>query len=179
MCCIIKKMDRQINSIFAISFILVVSIVVGAVVWHYGNEGIASAQILKITLQKKAEKQISQLDLEDWQNYKNDNYKFSLVLPNDWKGYKATERTFDWGTIGKSESLDFGFPKQEAFFNIAFVQRKQFKQLQSSGEPFGTYLGENSNVVFVLNQSKISNDANTAKFISEVPAIIKTFKLDK
>jgi hypothetical protein len=174
-------MNRQINSIFAIGFILIVSIVIGGIVWYYGNKGIASAQILKITIQKKDASELEQADLEDWQNYQNDDYKFSLVFPSDWNGYKATNRTFDWGTIGKSDSLDFGFPKEEALFNIAFVDKKDFKQIQNSGEPFGTYLGQNSNTVFVFNQnsSSISGDDNSTKLISEIPAIIKTFKIEK
>ena len=173
-------MNREINSFFCICLLVVISAIAGVVVWHYGNQGMDSAQIVKINIQNRVASEMNQAGMEDWQNYENADYKFSLVFPDDWKGFKTTERTFDWGTIGKSKSLDFGFPKKDAeIFNIAFVQKKQFKKLQNSGEPFGTYLGENSDVVFVLNQEKYSTDENTAKLLSEVSGIIKSFKVEK
>jgi len=43
--------------------------------------------------------------------YTNKKYNFELQLPKDWLGYATQERVLDWGTLGKADSIDFGFKK--------------------------------------------------------------------
>jgi hypothetical protein len=86
----------------------------------------------------------------------------------------------DWGSDGTSDSIDFGFPEQkDGLFNISFHTKKQYDSISSSGAPFGQKLGESNGYVFVWDQAQYATNADMQKRMSEIAAIIKTFKLVK
>jgi len=103
-----------------------------------------------------------------------------LIFPETWKGYIAVYRQLDWGSDGKSDSIDFGFPAQkDGLFNISFYNEQQYNSIVNSGVPFGMLLGKNANTVFVWNQTQYAANKDMEKRITEIQSIIKTFKLIK
>jgi hypothetical protein len=117
---------------------------------------------------------------DSWKNYENGQYGFTLTFPESWKGFVATHRLLDWGSDGTSDSIDFGFPEQkDGLFNISFHTKKQYDSISSSGAPFGQKLGESNGYVFVWDQAQYATNADMQKRMSEIAAIIKTFKLVK
>ncbi len=110
--------------------------------------------------------------------YKNTEYGFSLEFPNTWKGYTTKNRILDWGTIGTSDSIDFGFSTQDSLFNIGMYSKSQWQKIKSEEGPTPTYLGENSQYIFGFAQANgaLVNDIIVAR-MAEVKDIIKTFKI--
>jgi hypothetical protein len=111
--------------------------------------------------------------------YTNDQYKFSLTFPQTWKGYTITSRTLDWGSFGKSDSLDFGFGEQNSIFNIAIHSKEQWRQIAAEQEADSrstqVSLGESKDFVFSFaSTGDVSNDEMYDR-LSEVQSIIKTF----
>lgn len=108
--------------------------------------------------------------------YINNTYGFSLEFPDTWKGYTAKNRTIDWGVLGTNDSVDFGFSAQDALFNVSIHTKSQWQKIKSGEFPMPTYLGENSQYVFVYSVTQYSaNDAMVAR-INEIKDIIKTFQ---
>lgn len=114
----------------------------------------------------------------DWHTYTNAQYGFQLTFPDTWKGYLTKHRTLDWGSDGKSDSIDFGFPAQDGLFNISFHTQKQYDAISSSGAPFGVKLGESKGFVIVGDQAQFAEDSMKARY-AEISSIIKTFKIIK
>lgn len=118
--------------------------------------------------------------ISSWQVYWSERYGFMLTFPETWKGYTAVYRQLDWGSDGKSDSIDFGFPAQkDGLFNISFYSEKQYNSIANSGVPFGMLLGKNADYVFVWNQTQYAANKDMEKRITEIQSIIKTFKLTK
>jgi hypothetical protein len=113
--------------------------------------------------------------------YTNDQYGFSFKFPQTWKGYTVTHRTLDWGTFGKSDSLDFGFGTENTIFNIAIHTKEQWKKIAAEQEADGRYpqrpLAESKDFVFSFSTSgDVANDEMMAHF-AEINSIIQTFSV--
>ena len=122
--------------------------------------------------------------IADWKNYKNDKYGFELTFPSTWQGYKAINRTLDWGANGTSDSIDFGFTAQGSsdialIFNVSMHSKTQWKKIKSEQGPTPTYLGENSLYVFAYSPAQdVATDFERSR-MTEIESIIKTFKITK
>ncbi len=64
-------------------------------------------------------------------NYKNEKYGFELTFPDAWRGYTAKPRVLDWGMLGISDSVDFGFGERDSLFNISVHSKIQWKNFAS------------------------------------------------
>ena len=85
--------------------------------------------------------------------YKNEKYGFILNFPVDWSNFINQERLLDWGTNGKSNSIDFGFKEDNSLFNISIFTSSQWGKIQAEDGPKPTYLGKNSNYIFGISFS--------------------------
>ncbi len=110
--------------------------------------------------------------------YYNDKYAFEVTFPNTWKSLVITPRTIDWGTIGNSDSLDFGLPAQSSLFNIVFIKKDVWnKNLIPEQEPIPLYLGERDDIVFAFSQAQSTTNDEMSKRYAEITMIRKSFKL--
>lgn len=109
--------------------------------------------------------------------YKNEVYGFEMTFPETWKGYSTTDRTLDWGTLGKSDSIDFGLPGEEALLNVSFNAKDQWEKIKTEGGPIPSVLGESDKFVFAYSTAQSVSNGTMAERLNEVPEIIKTFKL--
>ncbi|MFA6534489.1 MAG: hypothetical protein WCT37_04975 [Patescibacteria group bacterium] len=115
-------------------------------------------------------------DKSSWQAYQNEKYGFEIKFPPTWKGFIAKNRILNWGPIGASDSVDFGFAIQDSLFNISVYPKSQWQQIQSIEGPKPTYLGENSQYVFGHAEAQ-DIAAGMADRVAEVPAILQTFSV--
>ncbi len=114
-----------------------------------------------------------------WKTYTNSKYGFSLNFPQTWEGYITKNRTLNWGSLGTSDSIDFGFSIQNSLFNISIHTKNKWEQIKSTEGPTPAYLGENSQYVFGYSKAQdAANDTIIAR-MSEISTIIKTFKIVK
>ncbi|KKR07861.1 MAG: hypothetical protein UT32_C0006G0008 [Parcubacteria group bacterium GW2011_GWC2_39_14] len=110
--------------------------------------------------------------------YTNKKYGFELKFPGEWEGYASGERVLDWGDLGKSDSIDYGFIKNkelESLFNISIHSVVQWKKIQASEGPVPTYLGEFEGLVLGWAGSQDASEANRVRR-SQVDEIIASFK---
>ncbi len=109
--------------------------------------------------------------------YSNGLYGFSVSFPQSWAGYLSTDRTLDWGTLGTSDSIDFGFFDQDSVFNISMHSQSQWQDILLEEGPIPTYLGENNDYVFAyMTAQYVANDDMTAR-MAEVQEIVETFEV--
>ncbi len=111
--------------------------------------------------------------------YSNPQYGFSLTFPQTWKGYIAKNRTLNWGSLGTSDSIDFGFPTQDSLFNVSIHTKSQWQQIKSEKGPTPTYLGENNQYVFGYSVAQYAANDTIIARMKEIQNIIKTFKVTK
>lgn len=114
---------------------------------------------------------------EDGIKYTNTPYGFSLMFPESWKGFVATNRSLEWNTIGISDSIDFGFPVQDSLFNISIFTKDQWQMLQAEEGPKPTFISENTTHVFAYERAQYAENDAMIERMKEVPAIIATFKI--
>jgi len=110
--------------------------------------------------------------------YTNSKYGFELKFPGEWEGYASGERVIDWGDLGKTDSIDYGFIKEkelESLFNISIHSVSQWKQIQASEGPIPTYLGEYEGIILGWSGSQDASEENRARR-SQVNEIITSFK---
>jgi len=110
--------------------------------------------------------------------YTNKKYNFELQLPKDWLGYATQERVLDWGTLGKADSIDFGFKKGqelESLFNISIYSGAMWKELQATEGPKPTYLGEDEGIVLGWDISQDTSDDTMMARRAEVQKIAESF----
>ena len=107
--------------------------------------------------------------------YENSEYGFILTFPDSWEGYGSAGRILDWGDLGTSDSVDFGF-EEDSFFNISIHSKTQWTQIEASDGPRPQYLGENGNCIFAYS---IAQDYNQqyGQQMDQIPNIIETFAL--
>ena len=111
--------------------------------------------------------------------YTNSTYGFTLTFPKTWVGYTAKNRTLDWGTLGTSDSIDFGFSATESLFNVNVHTKSQWEKIQAAEGPMPVYLGENDNYVFGYDQAQDPGEGAIAERSQEIPSILKTFEIIK
>lgn len=109
--------------------------------------------------------------------YTNETYGFSFELPSAWAVYTTKNRTLDWGTLGTSDSIDFGFSVQDSLFNVSIFSKSQWQKLKSAEGPAPMYVGENSLYVFGYATAQFAQDDTIVERMKEIKDIIKTFKI--
>jgi len=107
--------------------------------------------------------------------YTNSIYNFSLKFPQTWKGYVVKNRTLNWGSLGTSDSIDFGFPSQDSLFNISVHTKNQWQKIQGMEGPKPTYLGENKLYVFGYGSAQDAKNSEIIERMKEIKSIIQTF----
>lgn len=113
----------------------------------------------------------------DWQTYRNEKYGFEITFPESWKGYIYKERVATWGIHGESSLIDFGMPSQSKLFVISMHDKKQWKAIKAEGGPTPDYITESDKYVFGYSPAQDIPDKAMVVKMSEVPSIIKTFKV--
>lgn len=108
--------------------------------------------------------------------YTDATYGFTLKFPQAWKSYVAKKRELNWGTLGISASVDFGFMEQDSLFNISSHTKDQWQKIKSEEGPMPTYLGENS-YVFGYSITQDATNKTMAERIKEIPSILTTFRV--
>lgn len=111
-----------------------------------------------------------------WQEYKNEEYGFSLSLPETWEGYKATTHNYK-NVRDICFSFERGLPI--CIFQIYIhtkVEWEEIEKLPSYKQP--SYINENDEFVFSYDYSPdcVQHDEFQCERSKEVPTIIKTFK---
>lgn len=117
------------------------------------------------------------LDLSPEIVYSNTQYGFNLTFPQTWTGYTAKNRVLNWGSLGTSNSVDFGFPAQDSLFNVSMHTKNQWQQIKSEAGPSPVYLGEDSNYVFAYAMGQYAVNDNINERMKEVMDIVKTFEI--
>jgi len=148
-------MERQNNTKVLIAGLLVSSVIVAGGVYYLQTQ----AEEAALDIPTEPTSTIETTDLL----YTNDKYGFSLPLSYDWEGFETQERVLDWGDLGTSNSVDFGFEENGEFyslFNISIHEKNQWASLDASDGPRPTYAGENSEYVFgySIAQDAYGND---------------------
>ncbi|MEK7132102.1 MAG: hypothetical protein AAB833_01140 [Patescibacteria group bacterium] len=112
--------------------------------------------------------------------FTNFTYGFTLTFPQTWESYITKNRSLDWGTLGASDSIDFGFLEQDSLFNISVFSKSQWQQIVATEEgPRPLYLGESDQYVFAYGTAQDAyNDVMRAR-MAEIEEIIKTFTVTK
>ncbi|MFA4942046.1 MAG: hypothetical protein WC564_00180 [Patescibacteria group bacterium] len=107
--------------------------------------------------------------------YTNSSYNFSLKFPQTWKGYTVKNRILSWGSLGTSDSIDFGFPSQDSLFNISVHAKNQWQNIQGIEGPKPTYLGENKLYVFGYDSAQDAKNSEIIERMKEIKSIVQTF----
>ncbi len=138
-----------------------------------GNTNVSSTNISKNT----NDTPVSEVRVEDLA-YNDSLYQFNLTFPQSWEGYTFKNRTVDWGTLGTSDSVDFGFSENTSLFNVSIHTKDQWQKIKSENGPTPTYLGENDTYVFAYSVAQdVSSDAMASR-MAEVSKIIETFSVN-
>jgi len=116
--------------------------------------------------------------VDDSMTYQNETYNFSLVFPRAWQGYKTANRMLSWGSLGTSNSIDFGFVEQPSLFNISVHTAAQWKNIISMEGPKPVYLGEDGVYVYAYALAQDAGNETLRSRFAEVADILKTFSLE-
>ena len=103
--------------------------------------------------------------LEEALDYENEEFGFGLTFPEEWKGYKVTD---------KADVLYFGFVGYTEIFAISIYTHDEWDALPEN-QPNPEYLGENDEFVFAGSGSHDSADEFEAERRGEVSSILDTF----
>ncbi|KKQ78620.1 MAG: hypothetical protein UT02_C0061G0005 [Parcubacteria group bacterium GW2011_GWC2_38_7] len=110
--------------------------------------------------------------------YTNEKYSFELKLPGEWEGFSSEERALNWGDLGASDSIDFGFMQNEALeslFNISIHSVSQWEKISASEGPVPTALGDKNGIVIAWSGGQDASEVNMARR-SQVDEIVASFK---
>lgn len=110
--------------------------------------------------------------------YKNSVYNFTLEFPESWEGFITKDRILSPGLPVERNSIDFGFPIQEALFNISMPNRKQWELICSEQGPKQTYIGENDQYIFGYGSAQYAENEEMIERMKEILIIIETFKAE-
>ncbi len=106
--------------------------------------------------------------------YTNEEYGFSLELPENWAGYTAVERPENAG--GYTRVIDFSL-KGVSIFAISMHTAQEWAEISSQEGPIGTEVGSNDDWVFVYSGAQdTGDDVDLITARGEVDTIMKTFK---
>jgi hypothetical protein len=108
--------------------------------------------------------------------YTNVEYNFSIQFPETWVGYQTALRTLNWGELGESQSIDFGFPEQDSLFNIGVFSKAQWETISDTEGPAPIFLGENETWIFAWDRAQYAANETMAARMDEIEAILKTFE---
>lgn len=109
--------------------------------------------------------------------YTNSQYGFSLMLPRTWAGYTPKKRLLTWGSLGTSDSVDFGYSVSDSLFNVSIHTKSQWQEIKSEAGPKPTYLGESGQFVFGYSVAQETANSTIISRTKEIPAIVKTFEV--
>jgi hypothetical protein len=113
--------------------------------------------------------------------YTNQEYGFTLTFSDSWKGFTAEKRVLNWGELGLSDSVDFGFGPENSLFNVAIHSKDQWKKIAAEQDLESRYaqiyLEENENFVFSFASTNDVANQEMSERLLEVRDIIKTFQM--
>lgn len=109
--------------------------------------------------------------------YDNATYGFTLEFPETWAGYTATDNTSNWGGLGESDLIDFGFEAQDSLFALGMYEKSLWEKILVEEGLKPTKIGENDKYIFAYSGSLDVVNDEMATRRAEVDAIIKTFKM--
>src|SRR3989338_5683900 len=108
--------------------------------------------------------------------YTNSEYNFSLQFPETWVGYQTALRTLNWGELGESQSIDFGFEEQDSLFNIGVFSKAQWEQISDTEGPAPIFVAENEVWVFAWDRAQYEANEKMEERMEEGADILKTFE---
>ncbi|EKD93208.1 MAG: hypothetical protein ACD_28C00206G0001 [uncultured bacterium] len=93
-------------------------------------------------------------------------------------GYQTALRTLNWGELGESQSIDFGFEEQDSLFNIGVFSKAQWEQISDTEGPAPIFVAENEVWVFAWDRAQYEANEKMEERMEEVADILKTFELN-
>jgi hypothetical protein len=183
-----KSMNQKGNvNLLVVALVGIIVILLGTVIYLLAsknsdpivynpiiNEPVATDE--PITKDEPITSTPTQDEIVDWKTYKNDKYGFELKFPKSWEGFKTKNRELNWGIYGKSDSIDFGFKKQESLFNTSFLTIEQWDKIKLDEGPKPIYINRNNEFVFVYGIAQDAVDQDIASKMKDASGIISTFK---
>jgi hypothetical protein len=126
----------------------------------------------------------AELPASNWQTYKNNKYGFSLIFPENWENYIVSDAAANWGKIGETDVILFGFEQKKDMFAIypfSLEQASSFGENKLNPVSFlgpVDYLGESEQYVFYSESSQAESDGDLMpeKF-NDIKSILNTFSL--
>ncbi|MCD4704653.1 hypothetical protein K8R66_01100 [bacterium] len=109
-------------------------------------------------------------------DYSNENFGFSLLLPATWEDYQSKERELNFGDDGKANSIDFYFADELPVFNIGFIEKDAWKNIQNLSYYPAQKIGENSKYIFAYSVHKKVNEDLLTRLGDDLKKIIANIK---
>lgn len=141
------------------------------------TEPILTSAITTTTINNDQENMLTTPVLNTKITYTNEQYGFTLDLPQTWKGYTTENRILNWGKFGTSNSVDFGFSTQDSLFNISIHPKDQWQRIKDDNGPTPIYLGENEKYIFGFGIAQDAKNDIIMERMREIKSIIKTFTI--
>ncbi len=109
--------------------------------------------------------------------YYNEQYGFSLLIPEYWNNYETKERQLLLDA-GKFDSVDFYYDKDEPVFNIAMIDKNKWEDSQKLDYYKPVKLNENEKYVFAFSFHKDAEQSLIESLRTDMERIVSTFQFE-